>query len=170
LQFCIIVDSIPKCLKGLSERLRRWSKKPDVVGWIPVTTEFFLISCDSNQVPKLFGAHYNQEIRFKSAGKCKKGPQVIASLPCLIQDEIIIIITYYYYILPRARLLCPLFALISVELDYHLYYFIVLLHSYYTIFLLPLILLLLLPGTSKLHIIMLGIGIYFFKPVYCNRI
>jgi len=36
---------------GLSERLRRWSNKPDVVGSIPVTTEFFLISCDSNQVP-----------------------------------------------------------------------------------------------------------------------
>jgi len=29
-----------------------WSNKPDVVGSIPVTTEVFLISCDSNQVPK----------------------------------------------------------------------------------------------------------------------
>jgi len=35
----------------LSERLRHWSDKPDVLGSIPVTTEFFLISCDSNQVP-----------------------------------------------------------------------------------------------------------------------
>jgi len=35
----------------LSERLRRWSNKPDVVGSIPVTTEFFSILCDSNQVP-----------------------------------------------------------------------------------------------------------------------
>jgi len=32
----------------LSERLRRWSNKPDFVGSIPVTTEFFIISCDSN--------------------------------------------------------------------------------------------------------------------------
>jgi len=39
----------------LYERLRRWSNKPDVVGSIPVTTEFFLISSDSNQVPKWFG-------------------------------------------------------------------------------------------------------------------
>jgi len=30
---------------------------PDFVGSIPVTTEFFLISCDSNQVPKWFGTH-----------------------------------------------------------------------------------------------------------------
>jgi len=52
---------------NLSERLRRWSKKLDVVGSIPVTTEFFLISCDSNQVPTLSGleptiiwrSHYN---------------------------------------------------------------------------------------------------------------
>jgi len=36
----------------LSEWLRRWSNKPDVVGSIPVTTEFFLISYDSNQVPR----------------------------------------------------------------------------------------------------------------------
>jgi len=42
----------------LSERLRRWSNKPDVIGSIPVTTEFFLI-CDSNQVPKWFGTHLN---------------------------------------------------------------------------------------------------------------
>jgi len=41
-----------------SERLQRWSNKPDVVGSIPVTTEFFLISCDSNQVPKSFRTHY----------------------------------------------------------------------------------------------------------------
>jgi len=45
-----------------SERLRRWSNKPDVVGSIPDTTEFFLISCDSNQVPKWFGTHYNLEV------------------------------------------------------------------------------------------------------------
>jgi len=44
----------------LSEWLRRWSNKPDVVGSIPVTTEFFV--CDSNQVPKWFRicrSHYN---------------------------------------------------------------------------------------------------------------
>jgi len=46
----------------LTERLRRWSNKPDVVGSIPVTIEFFLISCDSNQVPKWFGTHYNLEV------------------------------------------------------------------------------------------------------------
>jgi len=33
-------------------------------GSIPVTTEFFLISCDSNQVPKWFGTHYNLEVSF----------------------------------------------------------------------------------------------------------
>jgi len=53
------------CIYGLpvawlSEWLRRLSNKPDVV--IPVTTEFFLISCDSNQVPKWFGTHYNLEV------------------------------------------------------------------------------------------------------------
>jgi len=37
---------------------------------------------------KWFGAHYNQEARFSSAVKCKKGPQV----RCLIKDEIIIIV------------------------------------------------------------------------------
>jgi len=46
----------------LPERLRRWSNKPDVVGSIPVTTEFSLISCDSNQVPKWFGTHYNLKV------------------------------------------------------------------------------------------------------------
>jgi len=46
----------------LTERLRRWSNKPDVDGSIPVTTEFFLISCTSNQVPKWFGTHYNLEV------------------------------------------------------------------------------------------------------------
>jgi len=45
----------------LSERLRRWSNKPDDVGSVPVTTEFFLISCDSNQASKWFGTHYNLE-------------------------------------------------------------------------------------------------------------
>jgi len=38
---------------------------------------------------KWFGAHYNQEVRFSSVVKCKKGPHV----PSLIKDEIIIIIT-----------------------------------------------------------------------------
>jgi len=47
----------------LSDRLRRWSNKPDVVGSIPDTTEFFLIiSCDSNQVPKWFGTHYYLQV------------------------------------------------------------------------------------------------------------
>jgi len=46
----------------LSERLRRWSNKPDVVGSIPVTTEFFVISCDYGPVPKWFGTHYNLEV------------------------------------------------------------------------------------------------------------
>jgi len=45
----------------LSERLQRWSNKPGVVGLIPVTTDFFLISFVSNQVPKWFGTHYNLE-------------------------------------------------------------------------------------------------------------
>jgi len=36
--------------------------QPDVVGSIPVTNEFFLISCDSNQVPKWFGTRYNLEV------------------------------------------------------------------------------------------------------------
>jgi len=35
---------------------------------------------------KWFGAHYNQEVRLRSAVKCKKRPR------CLIKDEIIIII------------------------------------------------------------------------------
>jgi len=54
-----------KALMGrawLCERLRRWSSKPDVVGSISVTTEFFFISCDSNQVPKWFGTHYDLEV------------------------------------------------------------------------------------------------------------
>jgi len=37
---------------------------------------------------KLFGAHYNQDVRFSSAVRCKKGPQV----RCLIKEDIIIII------------------------------------------------------------------------------
>jgi len=36
--------------------------KPEAVGSILVTTEFFLISCDSNQVPNWFGTHYNLEV------------------------------------------------------------------------------------------------------------
>jgi len=39
-----------------------WSNKPDVVGSIPVTTEYFLISCDLNQVPEWFETHYNLEV------------------------------------------------------------------------------------------------------------
>jgi len=40
-----------------------------VVGSIPVTTEFFLISCDSNQVPSgseptvIWRSHYNISIK-----------------------------------------------------------------------------------------------------------
>jgi len=37
-------------------------KTLDVVGSIPVTTLFFLILCDSNQVPKWFGTNYNLEV------------------------------------------------------------------------------------------------------------
>jgi len=44
------IEKGPGCPSG-------WSNKPDVVGSIPVTTELFLISCDSNQVPKWFGTH-----------------------------------------------------------------------------------------------------------------
>jgi len=29
---------------------------------------------------KWFGAHYNQEVCFSSAVKCKKGPQILTSL------------------------------------------------------------------------------------------
>jgi len=32
------------------------------VGSIAVTTEFFVISCDSNHVPKWFGTHYNPHV------------------------------------------------------------------------------------------------------------
>jgi len=39
---------------------------------------------------KWFGAHYNQEVRFSSAAKCKKGTQVLTSL--LNQRR-----NYYYY-------------------------------------------------------------------------
>jgi len=38
------------------------SNKPDVVSSVPVTTAFFFISCDYNQVPKSFGTHYNLEV------------------------------------------------------------------------------------------------------------
>jgi len=40
-----------------------------------------------------FGAHYNQEVRFSSAVKSKKGLR--SWLRCLIKDEIIIIIINY---------------------------------------------------------------------------
>jgi len=39
---------------------------------------------------KWFGAHYNLEVRFSSAVKCRKGPQVITSLLNQTQN-------YYYY-------------------------------------------------------------------------
>jgi len=56
-----LYPSYPDTLIGawLSERLRRWPNKPDIAGSLPVTTEFFLISCDYDQVPKRFGTHYN---------------------------------------------------------------------------------------------------------------
>jgi len=40
----------------------------------------------------LVRAQYNQEVRFSSGVKCKKGLQVLTS--CLIKDEIIIIIDW----------------------------------------------------------------------------
>jgi len=58
----------------LSEWLRRWSNKPDVVGSIPVTTEFVLISCDSNQVPKWFGTQYNLGAAWCRTGYISMGP------------------------------------------------------------------------------------------------
>jgi len=43
-----------------------YDAEPGVIGSIPVTTEFFLLSCDSNQVPKcgseptiIWRSHYN---------------------------------------------------------------------------------------------------------------
>jgi len=33
-----------------------------VEAWLSVTTEFFLISCDCNQVPEWFGTLYNLEV------------------------------------------------------------------------------------------------------------
>jgi len=52
-----------KYLSSYAHRgLTCWSNNPDVVGSIPVTTEYFLISCDSNQVPKWFGTQYNLEV------------------------------------------------------------------------------------------------------------
>jgi len=35
---------------------------------------------DYRGMAKWFGAHYDQEVRFRSAVKCKKGPQVLTSL------------------------------------------------------------------------------------------
>jgi len=70
----------------LSERLRRWSNEPDVVGSIPVTSEFFLISCDSNQVPKWFGAHYNLEVPLTSVKLCYSvGKLVFGVAPAIVQ-------------------------------------------------------------------------------------
>jgi len=59
---CLIVYGSRLLGAWLSERVRRWSNKQNVVGSIPVTTEFFLFSCDSNQVPNWFGTHYNLEV------------------------------------------------------------------------------------------------------------
>jgi len=42
---------------------------------------------DYRGMPKWFGAHYNQEVRYRSAVKFKKGLHV----RCLIKDKIIII-------------------------------------------------------------------------------
>jgi len=50
------------CSRYWLSELRHWSNKLDVVGTILVTTEFFLISCDSNQVSRWFGTHYNLEV------------------------------------------------------------------------------------------------------------
>jgi len=47
---------LPQLFRGLVVRAA------DVVGSIPVTTEFIFISCDSNLVPKWFGTHYNLEV------------------------------------------------------------------------------------------------------------
>jgi len=62
---CVPIIYICMYSKGawLFERPRRWSSKPDVAGSIPVTTEFFLILCDSNLAPKWFGIHYNLEVQ-----------------------------------------------------------------------------------------------------------
>jgi len=77
----------------LSERLRRWSNKPDVVGSIPDATDFILISCDSNQVPKWFGTHHNLEVPLQtlvkwcySAGKSVFGvaPAIVQRAHCLV--------------------------------------------------------------------------------------
>jgi len=46
---------------------------------------------------KWFGAHYNQEVRFSSAVKCKKGSQVLTSL--LNQRR-----NYYYYVVRKYKL------------------------------------------------------------------
>jgi len=45
---------------------------------------------DYKGMAKWFRAQYNQEVRFSSAVKCKKGPR--SGLRCLIKDKIIIII------------------------------------------------------------------------------
>jgi len=47
---------------GAEQRPRRWSNKANVVGSIPVTTDFFLISCDSKQLLKWFRTHYNLDV------------------------------------------------------------------------------------------------------------
>jgi len=49
----------------------------------------WLLLSDYRGMAKCFGAHYNQEVRFISAVKCKKGPQVPTSL--LINEKNIII-------------------------------------------------------------------------------
>jgi len=72
----------------LPKRLRRWSNKPDVVGSIPVTTtECFLISCDSNQVPKSFETHYKSGGPIITLVKwcCSAGKSVFGVAPAIVQ-------------------------------------------------------------------------------------
>jgi len=50
-----------------------------------------LVICDYRGMAKWFGAYYNQEVRFSTAVKCKKGAWVLTSL-LIIKDEILIFI------------------------------------------------------------------------------
>jgi len=52
----------------------------------------WLLLSDFRGRAKWFGAHYNHKARFSSAVKCKKGPQVLTSLPHQRRNYIIIII------------------------------------------------------------------------------
>jgi len=58
----------------------------------------WLLLSDYRGMVKWFGAHYNQEVRFSSTVKCKKGPQVLISL--LNQWR-----NYYYYMGSRYKTL-----------------------------------------------------------------